>query len=104
MDQPHYVVHSANAALEALRSSGGGGAAAVFRPGAPVYTVKSRAAFVTLASVVAASRRTGCDASNEHDEEPGPDEREYSDDEEERAVKVGTSRPRGGLSPPMPWR
>ena len=66
--------------------------ATLFPGGGMVYTVQRNARFVTLSTVLSQSRRTKCDASNEHDEELPLEQREFSDDEEERSVRSSVKR------------
>lgn len=72
--------------------------AAALERGAQVWYSKSHANFVFPSQL---RQEKGSDASNLHDEEVGPDEMEYSDDEQEQAHKrEKKNRKRGGKGKP----
>ncbi|TRM66030.1 Gar1/Naf1 RNA binding region-domain-containing protein [Schizophyllum amplum] len=60
-----------------------------------VYHVPQRSRFVFISQIKAFK---GSDASNMHDEEPGEDEMEFSDDEAEAAFKAAKKKKRRGSS------
>ncbi|KAL9180148.1 hypothetical protein ACHAXT_008118 [Thalassiosira profunda] len=62
-------------------------------PNAPVYSLLDRATLIDTDQIIKVSGR-GCDASNVYDEEAGPGELYFSDDEQERQAKRGNRKPR----------
>ena len=67
--------------------------------GALVYSLRSKAAYVSAVEVAQASRQKGCDASNVYDEEVPEHLRDFSDDEAEAQARQRRRAKKGGRAP-----
>jgi H/ACA ribonucleoprotein complex non-core subunit NAF1 len=72
---PHYVIKLTSVQTAMLNH---------LSPGQRVHSVTALSQYLRPETLLS----RGCDASNVHDEEPKPDEIEYSDDEEEREARA----------------